>query len=359
MSELTPEQLHHRQQELQVRQRFVDARAGSEQLTAMSSSPPRRLYHYTSLRGLMGICSSTEIWASDVRFVNDASELTYASELIGTEVAAAINDSKRIAQHVHLHPDIANPFQVVRPFIACFCEEADLLSQWRGYGARESAYSLGFDLDQIANFGASPRNTVVQKVVYDPEQQRGAVRLAMQIWIATAETILDEGQLEPSDLFPYPAIGALQDALIEHHLCFKNPAFAEEKEWRLIKIVDLNEELGLIDDQRRKARWLETKRQVEEFNPEGAPFEIPSLPARGAEGLEICFRRSAATLVPYVRVPLQDAAGVFTGLLPLWEVIQGPCPDPALSLESLELYLRSVGYGVHTEIQTSQVPLRT
>jgi len=199
----------------------------------------------------------------------------------------------------------------------------------------------------------------LRKVVYDPEQQRGAIQLAIKIWIETTENILDEGELEPEDLFPYPAVWALQDALVEHYLCFKNPTFAEEREWRLIKLVDVNEELGLIDDQRLEKSLLQAKERAEELDPSGRPFKIPARRIRAAEGLEICFRKSPTGPVPYVKLPMEDFAGVFTGRLPLWEVIQGPSPYPDLSLESLNLYLRSTGYGFHTEVEPSQVPLRT
>jgi hypothetical protein len=359
MNDLTPEQLQRRQQGAQIRQRFAEARTGSELLTAMSSSPPRRLHHYTTLDGLLGVTSSSEIWASDVRFVNDASELTYASDLIGSEVVAALKESKKIAGHLELHPDVANPLQVgIRPFIACFCEESDLLSQWRGYGVSKTAYALGFDLSGIISRIDPPVNTIVRKVVYDPEQQRGAVRLAMQIWIETAEALLDEEKMTPEDLFPYPAAWALQDALLEHYLCFKHPAFAEEKEWRLIKLVDVNEELALIDDRRMEQSFLAVKKQVEEADPTGRPFRVPSISRRRAEGVKICFRKSPVGLVPYIELPLKDAAGIFTGRLPLWEVVQGPSPYPDLSLESLRLFLRSKGYS-QTEVEISQVPLRT
>ena len=35
-----------------------------------------------------------------------------------------------------------------RMFIVCFCEDGDLLSQWRGYGA-DQGYALGFDTAHI------------------------------------------------------------------------------------------------------------------------------------------------------------------------------------------------------------------
>ena len=77
-----------------------------------------------------------------------------------------------------------------------------------------------------------------------------------------------------------------------------------------------------------------------------------------AEGIDIRFRMSPAGLVPYVELPLREHAGVFTGRLPLWQVIQGPTSNPELSLESLQMYLESRGYSFHTAVRPSNIPLR-
>src|SRR4051794_36310956 len=36
------------------------------------------LYHYTTQKGLLGIVESAEIWATDVQYLNDASEFNLA-----------------------------------------------------------------------------------------------------------------------------------------------------------------------------------------------------------------------------------------------------------------------------------------
>ena len=77
-----------------------------------------------------------------------------------------------------------------------------------------------------------------------------------------------------------------------------------------------------------------------------------------AEGIEIKFRTSPIGLIPYVELPLRERAGVFAGRLPLWHVVQGPTPNPELSLESMGMYLQSSGYGFHTELTSSGIPLR-
>jgi hypothetical protein len=41
--------------------------------------PPIRLYHYTSLKGLLWLLESGHIWASEVRYLNDSAEIALAS----------------------------------------------------------------------------------------------------------------------------------------------------------------------------------------------------------------------------------------------------------------------------------------
>lgn len=43
---------------------------------------PPVLYHYTNTGGLEGILESGKLWATDYRYLNDASEVTYAHSLL-------------------------------------------------------------------------------------------------------------------------------------------------------------------------------------------------------------------------------------------------------------------------------------
>lgn len=121
--------------------------------------------------------------------------------------------------------------------------------------------------------------------------------------------------------------------------------------------MNLPEELRLLDDQRHEEMLAATRERMRELG-----VEIPHTPDFGnasqAEGVDIQFRESTVGLVPYIELPLTDRAGVFTGRLPLWEVVQGPTAEPELSIESLGMYLESRGYGSHTELRPSGIPLR-
>lgn len=52
-----------------------------------STKPSGTLYHYTSLTGLEGILSSGSLWATDIRYLNDAAEMRHTAEIIRIEIA--------------------------------------------------------------------------------------------------------------------------------------------------------------------------------------------------------------------------------------------------------------------------------
>jgi len=359
---ITPEQAAKRAQMDTIRQRFkLDQQGHQQQWLEVQTQVPSRLHHYTTIDGLAGITGSNTLWASDVRFMNDSSELTYAADLIegviGEVFSEVVDESLR--KVLPNREGLANGFEYgARPFIACFCEAEDLLSQWRGYGAGRAPVSLGLDLLHLSRFGGLPPRTFLRKVQYDPAVQRQAVRAVVETWLSTIELLSAESDgAEFGEILPYPGIWALQEALAEHHLCFKHPAFAEEQEWRLIKLVDVREEFRLLEDRRLEDMLAFTRKRMSELGVD-MPERSTAWATANAEGIDIKFRRSALGLVPYVELPLRDSAGVFAGRLPLWQVVQGPTSQPELAMESLRMFLESKGYGFHTQVTASGIPLR-
>ena len=325
---------------------------------SLHTQVPRPLYHYTRTDGLEGIIESKSFWASHAEYLSDASELRYAKELIQEVIAdeAGRVGSERVKEGLLRNPETAwDSFVLgIRPFVVCFCAAEDLLSQWRGYGASGPAYALGLDFTILAVTGLPP-GSWLRRVIYDRDQQVAIVRTTVRAWAAAIEDEIRSGQKE-EDLFPYPALWILQRLLFESHLCFKNPAFSEEREWRLIKLVNLQAELSYARDLRLDRQLRDT------LNRAGLPATgqvnskwTPTM----AEGLEIRFRRSSFGFVPYVQLPVIERYGVFNGRLPLQKVIQGPTPHAAPALESLKLFLEAKGYGFpNTHVQLSRIPLR-
>lgn len=78
-------------------------------------------YHYTSLPKLFNILENDCLWASNIRFSNDETEVKM------------LNDDK--------HDD----------YVVCFCKNGDQLSQWRGYCA-EGGAAIGFHIGQYQQY---------------------------------------------------------------------------------------------------------------------------------------------------------------------------------------------------------------
>jgi hypothetical protein len=111
------------------------------------------LYHYTTADGLKGIVENDELWATSAYYLNDSTEIMYGYQLIDEALdvwkkkANPPEDSiaggllyslQRQFGHDYLKRNIITPI-----YLTCFCEEDNLLSQWRGYG-QSGGYSVGF-----------------------------------------------------------------------------------------------------------------------------------------------------------------------------------------------------------------------
>ena len=201
------------------------------------------LHHYTDSFGAHGILTSNSIRATATQYSNDLSEIEYAVAVAKDVFTELWGNKKRIgqwerflAEHVLLV--ITKPLHTFgQPFIVSFCEEGDLLSQWRAYGGN-SGFSLAFrslchngDLRLICKDGF---RTMVKKVVYNPVRQRTRLRYVLDKVIKLVNG------------FPFPvnspkgAAAHLEVGLMlileltDWASTVKHQSFSEEREWRII-----------------------------------------------------------------------------------------------------------------------------
>lgn len=191
----------------------------------------------------------------------------------------------------------------------------------------------------------------MRQVLYEEGQQRASVAQVVNTWLDTAKSLTTDGAFNVKQVLPYPALWSLQEALAEHHLCFKHPGFSEEREWRLIRLVDVREALRVSWHGRNQERYRAIQRSAEEQGL-APPALMATTPA---VHIDVHFRRSSIGLVPYVELPLRKW-GLMSDELPIVRVVQGPTENPDLSLESLKGYLESEGYGGFDSVRTSRVP---
>lgn len=143
---------------------------------AQSRNTEGLLYHYTNAAGLLGIVEHNKFWATHINFLNDASELIYARHLVEDALRNGEERSKspiarEFCRRAMTCFDVSQTMDV---FVTCFCEQGDLLSQWRGYAQAGEGYSIGIDGNLLGQIGGG-KNFFFGPVEYDRVVQEGIV----------------------------------------------------------------------------------------------------------------------------------------------------------------------------------------
>ena len=195
--------------------------------------PPDLLYHYSTSNGVLGIVSEKKLWASNLLFMNDSSEIENGTRIFDGAI--------RNAERAGLLDDDGEPFSdwgINGPefnisfgiFGVCFSELGDDLSQWRAYG-QAGGYSLGFsglELQAMHSRGIATLDQVIYDELRKVSIAEATVSAAIQEWrllkAGPAKTLKQRTK-------------AFRDVLehtIRHCICImKHHSFAAEREWRL------------------------------------------------------------------------------------------------------------------------------
>jgi len=188
----------------------------------------------------------------------------------------------------------------------------DDLSQWRGYSGGLGGYSIGFDFTEVglatsifeARKKLEPR---MVEMIYDADKQTKCLDDLIQQMIELFRSL--RADTDPNFI---RNIGRFicQDIinlLADYFIRFKNSVFHEEKEWRLVVL--------------------------------------------GNVGEDVHYRESRFGLIPYIKAGERP--------LPIKTVVQGPRVEPELSKEAVEEFLAKHGYrSPDIEVRPSKVPIR-
>lgn len=193
------------------------------------------LYHYCTAETFHAICSGKKIRFSDLFSMNDFMEMHWGYQ-IWEEVATELKDEYGLefidAIDIILHQSGMKGL----PLASCFSLSGDILSQWRAYGANGNGYAIGFSASCLTQLPVRPL-----RVLYDKEEQIKELRAVIKS-LHTVES--SRGHVMDSDFFEVVVRIAFDLA------SFKNPAFSEENEVRMIHLlnfVESNKSLRLVD----------------------------------------------------------------------------------------------------------------
>jgi len=213
----------------------------TEQWSSLHRKRPRYLYHYTNAQGVLGILQSNRIWATNSRFMNDPTEIAYATRLV-REIMESVwlkEDTRLLRELKDSVSHFINEYENnARVYIACFCTQGDLLSQWRGYGAVGGGYAIGFIARHIGaqDFTSlNPPEPILRKVIYDRRTQERLV----SDWLRGLSILEHARRKKPSQTKALQrsdqAWGEFNMFLSECLNWFKDPTYREEQEWRVIQ----------------------------------------------------------------------------------------------------------------------------
>ena len=270
-----------------------------------------RIHHYTDLAGLAGIVGSQDLWLTNARFSNDDEEMTHGYGVVRTVIeqrlaGALLPGEKECLEE--LQRLLADP-EAEAVYICCFCQDGDLLSQWRGYGANGSGVSLAFDPAGFSFVTGpdSPRFGLVRlwSVFYDDPIQRNLVNEAILFGLQFPGT-------------PEQQARRAADAIRFFLPTFKNARFKEENEIRLIFTPDPN------------------------CNPPPPPPD---------------FRVARGMLVPYYRLQVLQGNRSAPHPLPMRALRVGPSVSKGLNAQAARMLLAKAGRPEVT-VDVSSTPYR-
>jgi hypothetical protein len=265
----------------------------SEESQTENTLIPETLYHYCSADAFLKIIESKSIWLSSVLGFNDYMETKWIDHLIDVEIQKRRGNGhdKFLDFLIHSYNNNRNS---AFAFVACFSSGRDVLSQWRAYASDGSGFAIGFNSQyfhipyHVPLFHVhylSQRDIGIHDVIYDISRQREALTQAI-------EAGLNEYSRE-NPLSIIRGASKCVDSLWQYSHIFKNQAFREELEWRIMYM--------------RKITQNEDS-EMEKFE---AWFE---------QELPVNFRATDRSIIPYFELPFSEPGKI----APINEVILGP-----------------------------------
>lgn len=197
------------------------------------------LYYYCKMDTFKSMLRTKTLWLTDLTRSNDCEEVKRAYynlwSRIRTRLESTDLDKELLASQFEM---LDSTFQIQSivdvPFGCCFCDENDLVQQWREYGDNGGGVSVGFDLDAIPGLTRQHPTTSAditraigyEKVIYD------------STWLE-----LDIARICSDAMRRYGNHAWLMSILpiFKHYAGFiKNPTFRDEKETRIVFYPDDN-----------------------------------------------------------------------------------------------------------------------
>jgi len=195
------------------------------------------IYHYCSAETFHAICTNKTIRLCDIFLMNDSMEMYWGYsiwEIVANTLIKSLGHKfiDSIDEIIHFSG------KKCLVLASCFSLDGDVLSQWRAYSDDGNGYCIGFNAKDLIKLNIKPL-----KVEYDEKKQ---IKELTNVIKALYEI---EQNLPENERYGDNFINACINIAFDLS-AFKNPAFSEEKEIRLVHLLNFKESnsyLKLID----------------------------------------------------------------------------------------------------------------
>lgn len=201
-------------------------------------------------------------------------------------------------------------------YVTSFCEEGDLLSQWRGYGESGGGYAVSFKMNADKNESGSWKHLF--RILYNKDEQGQIVSNFFAGVTNLIDNIVDSNKTtDIGSLTSQTEIQQVLPAVNRLILSFKHPKFEEEKEWRIVRAIRFPERNQFAD--------------------------------------QIKLRTTHNIFIPYLELRQGKEKASQDPKLPLQEIVIGPQIEPTNAIESVEFLKLQTGYK-DVSIRLSEIP---
>lgn len=201
---------------------------------------PLVYYHYCSLETFVKIIETSKIRLCNPYKMNDNKEVTWLFNRLTDVIQSIINDEtnseiKGFYQNYFndLDKEYIREQCISTPYVTCFSEHGDILSQWRAYSDDGRGISIGFDINAIIQ--GSMGDLEFASICYNVDEQKKELG---KIFLDYMKEILPNYECHSMSDLLIDYMNILEPIMMYAITC-KNPAFKEECEGRLIFNTDI------------------------------------------------------------------------------------------------------------------------
>lgn len=213
----------------------------------------KKIYHYTSPEGLLGILKTRSLFATDMYFLNDASEGLYVIDFIQKNIESLCLDNKKLIDYVNREIELIKTKKwegLVHNYTISFSMNGDSLEMWNYYTKGDSVqgYNLEFNTKKLAstiqieilddrgepvNRNDDEHLVLNQgKVIYDSKKQLELIKSIFNAFISKYDE-LDCSRMAEEGILSQVAYYIVSKSM-SYGLFFKSKEFAVEKEYRFV-----------------------------------------------------------------------------------------------------------------------------